>query len=62
MNKLTFFLTLAQQGLKTAANFLHLKAKKDVTTDPEGAKKTEALADVLDAADAGIQNYLENSD
>lgn len=63
MNKIAFFLTLAQNGLKVAANFLHSKAKKEVAEGKlEECKKSESLADILDAADAGIQNYLINSE
>lgn len=63
MNKIALFLTLAQNGLKVAANFLHSKAKKEVADGKvEDGKKSEALADILDAADAGIQSYLLNSE
>lgn len=59
MTKLGFILMLAQNGLKTASTFLHSKAQAEKAKgDLEASKNSEALADVLDAADAGITAYL----
>jgi hypothetical protein len=70
MDKVTFFLMFAHNGLNTAAVLLNQKAageeaKAAAETDPKAkaallksATKDRNLAKILNAADVGIQSYV----
>jgi hypothetical protein len=74
MDRLTTILIIAQNGLKTAASILISNAKKldgqsAKATDPKEAArlkkkadKSRKLANVLNSADVGITNYMNDAD
>jgi len=63
MSTASFILNMAHAGLGTAASYLDNKAKsKEKAGDIEGAKKDRKLAVIIRAADAGIIQYLTESD
>ena len=59
MSKLAITLIIAQNGLAVAARLLNSEsARKEAKGDIKGASKNRRLAKVLEAADAGIKEFL----
>ena len=59
MSKIEITLIIAQNGLATAARLLNSdSARKESKGDTKGAAKNRRLAKVLEAADAGIKEFM----